>query len=248
MTGIFEDKKFEEMCEDDWLSVATEEIQYSLFDKIDSNQAFMAPPEIVAQCLDLWHLNSVTIDIRKLQEKFLFPALQIDAEPEKTFLNRSDFISPVYPEEPAIIDFSKEWPGIGFIVDTDEIRNTYKSRLSASVSLPDAKKTKLYKHLIKIFGKNQAEIAPMLKETSNYTLKHRLLHLIRMMVIHNRWNILDLDLLLDMLVWVEDYLVYESPYAMTMLTRLKVLTHSGNAIYSVAGNDREIKRRHSRSS
>ena len=186
------------------------------------------------------HLNdkSLTLTFRLSDiNNYIFDKLGVNSETEKELWVKMGVIEYGLPQS---ISLAHPINGIGVIINADKILDcddVYK-RIASLVEMWyfGSRNLSRQKRIVEIFCNSQIELEQAKKTRSNNLLQNVCYKHVPRTIRDNRWDIMSVDILFNMVDWCKDYVTHGSPYAIAMLSRLKAMTHKKDPIYSVKGS------------
>lgn len=229
MSSVFVDKVYEEM---DWITKAIapiihplETILQELPDSSEINYS------IISQLLDGRYSNSLS-----LEELIAFISKRNLSYRHKEIISacfKLEFVG-----EP-VIDYNKKTIS-GGTISLIKISNTLDQKRLGEILGIDGIEELSYIELEQSHFHRLNEVLSLL-EVEKETIKSRslrskkraLYYSVRDLMLKNKWNIKSGDLANKVVVWIKEYIVQNNASAFFNLNKLKVMTHSGNPIYSI---------------
>ena len=230
--SVFLDKKFEEL---DWISQATEPIDSKLNELL-----LLLPDEVnLDYATFVRHMGepyySKSIDYKNIIRKIL-----LDKGHEVSrhdLVSLSDAFQWEIPEEGIIVNFEDGTLGEGirlvktkFTMDEQLLKASLGANGLDLIRVMEVHPT-CFSRLNEVF-----EILPPndgLKTKSSFRKRQILYRTLSKLFSENTWNIKDTELANKIGTWIFHYVQNEDLAAFSNLCRLKVMTHSGQPIYSM---------------
>lgn len=233
--SFLKDKEYERIQKEEWLDFAMEEYRFSVYEKLADIDKTLVPEELVKKYM-YFHANSTAISIR--QEGIIKDLIKLYGIEDHLEIEVVKHCSAIKLDTGSVIDLRKPIK-IYAHVDFDQMKSCVVEivGLVAEAHLswrrPGVKRINT---LIEALAKNPAQIKEIRRSKSEVDKAHFLSRMVYVIISKDLFNIKSIDLMLKFVNWIADYLDHESVYALSMITKLKAMTYSGNPIYSVEGS------------
>lgn len=235
MTKLFTDREFEAM---DWLSKTIQPYTCSLNNIIEKipDEVFLSEREILDLARRTGQYNFSAIDLMRLLNIFSDNDYNIISKYMASSLIND--ILEITPIDNDSIDtpFCVLKKNKQFLKDED-LLHFVSSRLGTIARIYQHgwhnrenknRRKKRIGEILGIIGLAKKEIPRGI-----YAIEDKIFDELRTLILDNKWNIRNIDLMMNMVNWIFEYIENENLAALRNVTILKCMTHSGNPIYSM---------------
>lgn len=233
--SIFRDPEFERIQEEEWLNYALDEYRFSLYERLADIDQPIPIPEDVAKKAVFFHNNCVGLSIRHgIIKTYVLDHYGITNPFEQEIIRVSGAVE---IQAPKILDLRQPL-GVTATINIDAIKEhviPVISKIAYTHFKPMRGDVKRVNTLIESLAKTPKDVKNVRKSKSGMVKAEWLAHALETIIAENRFNIKSVDLMIKFLTWVDDYIRHGSIHALSLITRLKAMTHAGNPIYSVEG-------------
>ena len=244
---FYKDKEYKRMQEEEWLSAATEPYKFEFYEKCLELGTTTIPEYVIRDSMRISynsrHNFSITLSQQNISDWIISIMSDIRLIEKSLIKSYPLFYIISHLETNDIVDISKPLPT--FFLKPREINNIDKAVIVATTSLINSVRLKHvyeygkkysvtpYHAVINILAKDQNSCKDIKKRSVERHKEEWIMNRIHSIIKNDEWNIRSFDIVLNMIEWTRDHINDNSPYALMMLSKLKLLARSGDPIYSV---------------
>lgn len=232
--GVFDDKKFDQL---DWISQATEPIDSKL------NEVLGAIPESIPLDFDLFlEICSSGYSVNASIDSFISHAISTYAKEDDLSWDMRNAIKRMFEFQVTgspVVDFKQKVIRDGTITIV-KLASTMDEKVLESLLGKEgiAQFSTFFIHSDGLSRANEvmeilSKCEEGLRSRSERKKRHAISGRLKEMFKTNEWNIKDTELANKVGFWIKDYIVTGNIAAFSNFCKLKVMTHKGQAIYSM---------------
>jgi hypothetical protein len=232
---IYRDPEYERMQKEEWFNLALGEMRFSLYERLTNiDQRIDVPEHISKKSIKFPESKLFTINSKLILNWFLENYGITDTIEQE--LIKLSFALKIHSNE--YVDLRDGAPKIYLTIDIDKMKESVIENLGLVAFNRfrfERPSIKILNVIIDVLAKNPNEVKTMRKSKQGINKAIWVANAISLIISENKWNIKDIDLMIKLVHWFDDYMHHESIYALSMISRLKAMSHFSNPIYSVEG-------------